>query len=272
MPLSNRDFDVLQTASLELHEERDLTTFKAAAPEILLAAIPADYFIWIESGFAGIEDPMRDADVWQMPQRAKPHMIKRILALAADHPFTIHARKTGEWGPLRLSDFWSDQHLKSTQHWRDIFHPLGMGRMLSDAAFRDDRVGTINLSRPLSARDFSERDRHMLRLLTPHFVQSLRAAERLTARREGDDTAQQSLGLTVREHEVATWLARGRTNPEIAGILSMRPRTVEKHVERILIKLGVENRTAAAMMVSSISAPETSKPAPARRRRTRSQR
>ena len=48
---------------------------------------------------------------------------------------------------------------------------------------------------------------------------------------------------------MAAWLARGRTNGEIARILAMQPRTVEKHVERILIKLGVENRTAAAMVV-----------------------
>jgi DNA-binding CsgD family transcriptional regulator len=56
-------------------------------------------------------------------------------------------------------------------------------------------------------------------------------------------------GLTPREIEVTTWLTQGKSNPEIAIILQMRPRTVEKHVERILDKLGVENRTAAAVLV-----------------------
>src|SRR5690349_20485525 len=56
--------------------------------------------------------------------------------------------------------------------------------------------------------------------------------------------------LTRREREVRRWLAQGKTNPEIAMILQMRRRTVEKHMERILVKLGVEYRTAAALMIS----------------------
>lgn len=55
-------------------------------------------------------------------------------------------------------------------------------------------------------------------------------------------------GLTVRESEVLSWIARGKTNQEIAIILAMRWATVKKHVEHILDKLGVETRTAAAAM------------------------
>jgi DNA-binding CsgD family transcriptional regulator len=54
-------------------------------------------------------------------------------------------------------------------------------------------------------------------------------------------------GMTRREVEVFRWMARGKTDPEIAIILGARPRTIEKHVEHILAKLGVENRTAAAL-------------------------
>jgi len=54
-------------------------------------------------------------------------------------------------------------------------------------------------------------------------------------------------GLTPREAEVLGWLAQGKTNAEIGTILGARPRTVGKHVERILAKLGVETRTAAAV-------------------------
>lgn len=53
-------------------------------------------------------------------------------------------------------------------------------------------------------------------------------------------------GLTRREGEVLSWIAQGKTDAEIAVILAVSPRTVEKHVERILAKLGVENRTGAA--------------------------
>jgi DNA-binding response OmpR family regulator/DNA-binding CsgD family transcriptional regulator len=65
--------------------------------------------------------------------------------------------------------------------------------------------------------------------------------------------AQSSLGpnallglrLTPREAEVLFWLSEGKTNAEIGVILSSARRTVEKHVEHILEKLGVENRAAA---------------------------
>lgn len=51
--------------------------------------------------------------------------------------------------------------------------------------------------------------------------------------------------LTRREREVLSWIARSKSNPEIGIILDVSPRTVEKHVERILDKLGVESRAAA---------------------------
>lgn len=52
--------------------------------------------------------------------------------------------------------------------------------------------------------------------------------------------------LTARESEVLLWVARGKTNRDIAEILGMSPRTVNKHLEHIFEKLGVETRTAAA--------------------------
>lgn len=55
----------------------------------------------------------------------------------------------------------------------------------------------------------------------------------------------QKLGLTTREAEVLLWLGRGKTNRDIAEILGLSPRTVNKHLELIYTKLGVENRAAA---------------------------
>jgi len=62
-------------------------------------------------------------------------------------------------------------------------------------------------------------------------------AERLSAK----------LNISVREGEVLEWLALGKSNKDIAEILGLSPRTVTKHVEQIFLKLGVENRTAAAI-------------------------
>lgn len=69
--------------------------------------------------------------------------------------------------------------------------------------------------------------------------------------REQSDTAQVErlvalLRLTQREAEVLNWVIKGKTNRDIGEILGMSPRTVNKHLEHVFIKLGVETRTAAA--------------------------
>lgn len=57
-----------------------------------------------------------------------------------------------------------------------------------------------------------------------------------------------ALGVSRREGEILSWVVRGKTNPEIAVILSISPRTVQKHLEHIYSSLGVENRHAAIVM------------------------
>ena len=55
--------------------------------------------------------------------------------------------------------------------------------------------------------------------------------------------------LTEREAEVLSWVARGKTNAEVAKIMRLKTGTIGKYLERIFPKLGVENRTAAASFV-----------------------
>lgn len=56
---------------------------------------------------------------------------------------------------------------------------------------------------------------------------------------------QARLALTRREAEVLMWIARGKSNRDIGDILGLSPRTVNKHLEQIYAKLGVENRASA---------------------------
>lgn len=75
--------------------------------------------------------------------------------------------------------------------------------------------------------------------------------EWLIVMREASDAATvQSLAaafkLTAREAQVLYWVVKGKTNRDIADILGMSPRTVNKHLEHVFEKLGVETRTAAA--------------------------
>lgn len=72
---------------------------------------------------------------------------------------------------------------------------------------------------------------------------------RLTGTRQTDEAGilRTNFALTQREAEVLLWIANGKSNRDIGEILGLSPRTVNKHLEQIYIKLGVENRASAAV-------------------------
>ncbi len=58
--------------------------------------------------------------------------------------------------------------------------------------------------------------------------------------------------LTGREIEVISWIVKGKSNRDAADILGLSTRTVDKHLEQIFAKLGVENRTAATALALTL--------------------
>ncbi|RBH56843.1 MULTISPECIES: response regulator transcription factor [Pseudomonas] len=93
-------------------------------------------------------------------------------------------------------------------------------------------------------------------LRTSRTLLSARAASQpVAALSLNDEPASQVLSarfqLTGREVEVLRWVACGKTNRDIGTILDLSPRTVNKHLEHVYIKLGVETRTAATSVVLS---------------------
>jgi DNA-binding NarL/FixJ family response regulator len=79
-----------------------------------------------------------------------------------------------------------------------------------------------------------------------HTVLGPQAAE-LVASRPGSDV--RGVGaLTAREREVLALLADGRSNREIARSLGVAEKTVKTHVSSVLAKLGVADRTQAALL------------------------
>ena len=78
----------------------------------------------------------------------------------------------------------------------------------------------------------------VLDALWPHLVQLWRNA------RLRSPPAAAGL-LTPREREILAWVARGKTNGEIATILYLAPGTVRKHLDNVYAKLEVSSRTGA---------------------------
>jgi DNA-binding CsgD family transcriptional regulator len=89
------------------------------------------------------------------------------------------------------------------------------------------------------------------------YFSDLPADTRLVEQTEDPDVMRRAceeiFGLTGREAEIAAWVAQGKTNTEISVILSIARRTVEKHVEHVLSKLGAENRVVAAVQIQNWS-------------------
>lgn len=139
---------------------------------------------------------------------------------------------------------------------------VGLQHVMAAPLYADGRtLVSIVLNR--RSLDFSERDRERLELLRPHLGFLYRQACSDTAasrpdfppRRLAPEPPDQAPpGLTAREGEVMHWLSRGKTDAEIAALLSISPRTVHKHLEHIYVKLGVETRTAAVMRVRAMLA------------------
>jgi DNA-binding CsgD family transcriptional regulator len=159
-----------------------------------------------------------------------------------DHPI-CRSQARGDFRTLKLSDFLTQRELHRSQLYNDWLHPLGVEHELELAIPSPLwHTRTFVLDRDKGRRDFSERDRLVLDLLKPHLT---RLWEKADARRRASEEGEREQ-LTPREREVLSWVARGKTNPQIAEVLWVSPATVRKHLENVYGKLGVSTRTAAA--------------------------
>jgi DNA-binding CsgD family transcriptional regulator len=148
-------------------------------------------------------------------------------------PWSPEARR-----PLRWSDLLSRREWHGLDLYWEVCRPLDGEHEL------DFWLGTPNgiaggFGFDSFDRDFSERDKLVLETLRPHLVQLWRNAA--ARKREPRWLAT----LTPREREILLWVARGKSNREIAGVLYLAPGTIRKHLDNVYDKLGVSNRAGA---------------------------
>ena len=247
MRLCHSDFDRLQRVLLELYEHRDLGSFRAAAPRIFLRLIPADHWALVRYDIDPQKGRAKMSECLESEPRITREASLRWEQLVWEHPFTRYFSAGGEVTALKFSDFFTLEQLKRSKFWEVVCQVLDYDRNISLPVTCGSGTSAFSLGR--QRKDFSERDRLLLNLLRPHFNQAYQNAVLVSARSRNTRMLPVKPELLPREQEVAAWLAQGKTNPEIALILQISTRTVEKHVERILEKLMVENRTCAAVML-----------------------
>jgi DNA-binding CsgD family transcriptional regulator len=111
------------------------------------------------------------------------------------------------------------------------------------AAFRDLKRGGRPVPPLIVARGT---ERLIVRLVADNTREAIALILEEEASRHDAAPLEAALGLTRREAEVLFWVASGKTSGEAATILALSRRTIDKHLESIFQKLGVETRTAAS--------------------------
>jgi DNA-binding CsgD family transcriptional regulator len=181
-----------------------------------------------------------------------------------DHPLVRHHGFDGGRSSWRISDSLSRREFHRTDLYNEHYRRVGMRHAMAVPIYvaRGNLVSFV-LNR--SSRDFSDRERACADLVRP-ILSSLyqTACERSRPNAQDDNAnattrsamrgpamvpepAASQILLTTREQEVIRWVSFGKTDRDIAVLLGISVRTVQKHLENSFVKLGVETRTAAAM-------------------------
>jgi DNA-binding CsgD family transcriptional regulator len=268
MRLSHKDFEALQRAILELHEHHDMATFRRDIPPLLLRLVNGDYFLLSDYQLDPARETAQVVDFFESDPRWTPEAQAFGERRAFAHPFTQYFLAGGAPTALKQSDFLTGHQFANSSWGEGLDRYTGINRMISlPVTSGQGNACVINIGR--RGRDYDERDRLMLNLIRPHYDQACRNIQFVQALQPARPEASSATSrLTPRETEVARWLALGKTNPEIATILSIEVRTVEKHMERVLEKVGAENRTVAALMIAPCLRPNSPSPRPLTRQET----
>ncbi len=160
----------------------------------------------------------------------------------AEHPL-VRYHAAGGRGAHRISDSIPFARFRHSALFADYYRRVGLDHAVALPLFVDGRT-LVSFVLNRKRRDFSDRDRAVLDL-TGAALSGLFGAFRAAGRDGVRD--RDALLLTAREQQVARWLCAGKTDRDVAAILGCSHRTVQKHLQHIYEKLGVETRTAAVM-------------------------
>lgn len=254
--LSETDYRCLLTGIQRVHEQNDLEQLSHTMLEVVERLVACEHLTYNELNLSA----GRTLSFFNVPLESVKNYLPAFERHQDQHPVLKHYRglvRRGERPTTRkISDVLSRRAFQRTALYAESLRHLDTEfQMVVPIATDEGKAVGIAINR--KAADFSERDRTVLELLRPHLACAYkRAVLRQQLHRLFDPAEEATVaealrekhGLTHRESQVLFWIIQGKTTPHVAAILDANARTIDKHIEHILAKLGVETRSAAIAM------------------------
>jgi DNA-binding CsgD family transcriptional regulator len=253
--LNSEDWQRINRCLIRLYKELDSDGHPGLMLEMLAELVPVD------NAAVNFYRPPDQLRAIMLPHdAATEEQVALIGRYFHQSPFAnFFSTQDEAW--KRVRDFMRAEDFYKLDLHRIALKPLGVNYQLGGfLTFIDGAAHIITLHR--THRGFSEREREIVNVLHPHLVSSYinaivfsrardtvshlalrKSARSMIARRQFRQMPQ----LTKRQNEVLRWMIEGKRNTEIARILSISPRTIEKHVAQILVGLKAENRAMAVL-------------------------
>jgi len=163
-----------------------------------------------------------------------------LIGFHAHHP---------QGGTHRISDSLPRSRFRRTPLYGEYYQLIGIRYAVAVPLYIDGtRIVSFVLNR--SRRDFDDDECAELDFLRGPLAALYRQVTEIARlRREATSALAEmnAVRLTPREAEIMQWVAAGKTDGQIAAIVDASTRTVQKHLQHVYTKLGVESRTAAVM-------------------------
>jgi DNA-binding CsgD family transcriptional regulator len=175
--------------------------------------------------------------------------------LMHEHPLVRYHSTHPHGGSQRVSDCTAARDFRRQAIFGDYYARIGIDHVIAvPVVASPGLVMSYVLNR--KGMDFSDAERSLLDAMRPALANLYRFTMLDAAARECEARSDVAASLTAREREVLRWVAAGKSDRQTAAILGNSVRTVQKHLENAYVKLGVENRTAAAMRFAALARAE----------------
>lgn len=164
------------------------------------------------------------------------------------HPLVRYHSTHAGGGARRISDCVGGAHFRRQELYNDYYRRIGIDHVVAvPVVASSGLVMSYVLNR--RGRDFDDRECALLDAMRPALANLYRFASWAGVSRESNPPVGR---LTPREEEALRWVAQGKSDKQVAAALGASVRTVQKHLENAYAKLGVSNRTAAAMQLEGM--------------------